>query len=142
LSLAVFINAIASIFISDDFIYGLGFAIEYDGAIALIMTMIMIFDKDAWKHALILAFAVMCHSMVLLHFITETHIVWLVSKPFYHIYDELIIVVALLQMWISKNGIVNGVNNSSRYLQGLLFRAVFHSNRIRKGLLAHTKRKG
>jgi hypothetical protein len=142
LSLIVFINALISLFISDDFVYGLDFAIKYDGATALIMTMLMGIDKRAWKYALILAFAVLCHSMILLHLITGSYFMWAISKPFYLIYDELIIMSALLLLWVSRDGMAKGLNNASRLLQGVLSRFVFYNNRISKSLPPKEKRKG
>lgn len=142
LSVVVFVNAILLLFISDDFIYGLEFAIKYDGATALVMTMFMGVDKRAWKYALILVFDVVCHSMILLHLITKSLFWWAVSKPFYLIYDELIIMSALLLLWVSRDGMVKGLDNTSRHIQSMLFRFIFYSNRISKSLSTQTKAKG
>jgi hypothetical protein len=142
LSLIVFFNPVILIFTGGDFIYGLEFIIKYDGATALIMTMFMGVDKRAWKYALILAFAVLCHSMILLHLITGSYFMWAISKPFYLIYDELIIMSALLLLWVSRDGMAKGLNNASRLLQGVLSRFVFYNNRISKSLPPKEKRKG
>ena len=134
LSIAIFIQAVTLIFISNDFIYGLEFAIKYDGATALIMTMLLTKDKSAWKQALILVFAVTCHFMILLHLITNSYVMWAISKPFYMIYDELIIMTVLLQIWVSRDGMAKGIDNAFRVLPSMLFGFVFHRNRINKNL--------
>jgi len=53
--------------LTDNFTYEqcLNVLIMWDGVTALILTMFMVFDKIAWKQALLLAFAVMCHTMIL-----------------------------------------------------------------------------
>lgn len=117
------------------------FLIKFDGASALALSMILTVNKSIWKHALILSFAVLCHSMILLHLITGSYFMWAISKPFYLIYDELIIMSALLQLWVSRNGMVKGLDNASRHIQGLLSKSVFHYNRISKSLPVQTKRK-
>ncbi len=97
--------------------------IKHDGVLALIMTMIMAVDKTAWKHALILVFAVLCHSMISLHLITDSSFLESVSFLFYEYYDELIILSALLQFWVSRDGMAKGIDNASRTLQSCLLRA-------------------
>lgn len=116
--------------------------IKYDGALALIMTMIMRIDKHAWKHALILAFAVVCHSMISLYLITDSSQIESISFLFYEYYDELIIMTALLQMVVSLDGMAQGLDNLFRRIQGMFFSFVFHSNRICKSLSTQKKIKG
>lgn len=115
--------------------------IKYDGATALILTMVMTIDKHAWKQALILSFAVLCHSMISLHLITDSSLLRQSSLMFYRYYDELIIMSALLQMAVSYNGMAKGLNNALRFLQGVLFRVVFHSYRIYKSFFTQKKAK-
>jgi len=116
--------------------------IKHDGALALIMTMIMAIDKTAWKHALILVFAVVCHSMISLHLITDSSFLEGVSFLFYEYYDELIIMSALLQLWVSRDGMAKGLDNAFRFLQCVLFRFIFHSYRLHKSLSTQKKIKG
>lgn len=120
----------------------LDYIIKLDGATALILTMVMTIDKHAWKQALILAFAVSCHCMISLYFITDSPLVEKIAYPFYKYYDELIIMSALLQMAVSYNGMVKGLGNAFRFLQGVLFGVVFHSYRIYKSLFTQKKIKG
>ena len=96
--------------------------IKYDGALALIMTMIMLIDKTAWKHALILSFAVLCHFMISLYLITDSSKLESVSFIFYEYYDELIILTAILQMVVSLDGMVKGINSAFRFIQSSLLR--------------------
>jgi len=97
--------------------------IKCDLSIAMILTMMMPIDKTAWKHALILAFAVLCHSMISLYLITDSSFLESVSFLFYEYYDELIIMSALLQIWVSRDGMAKGIDNASRTIQGCLLRA-------------------
>jgi len=138
-------NIVATDFIglTDDMTYieWLDYIIKLDGATALILTMVMTIDKHAWKQALILSFAVLCHSMISLHLITDSSLLRQSSLMFYRYYDELIIMSALLQMAVSYNGMAKGLNNALRFLQGVLFRVVFHSYRIHKSLFTQKKAK-
>ena len=126
LFIASFINLIASIalglFDSMTYLESLSVLIKYDGALALIMIALLYVDKAAWKHALILAFAVMCHSMISLYLITDSSFLESVSFLFYEYYDELIILSALLQLWVSRDGMAKGIDNASRTLQSCLLR--------------------
>jgi len=100
--------------------------VQYDGVISFIMLTIITTDKYAAKQAVILAFAVTCHSMVSLYLITESQAVENATFLFYEYYDELIIMTAILQMAVTKNGMVQGLDNSFGFLQNMLFRVVFH----------------
>jgi len=130
------------IFEDMDYLETVYILIKYDGALALIMAMIMTIDKTAWKHAMILVFAVVCHSMISLHLITDSSFLESVSFLFYEYYDELIIMSALLQIWVSRDGMAKGLDNAFRSLQGMLFRFVFHSYRIYKSSSTSKKIKG
>jgi len=90
-----------------------------DGVAALILTMFLYVDKTAWKQALLLAFATLCHIMIILS-IKQAH-----AGFFYTWYDELIIAVGLLQMMVSYDGFINALSN----LQGLLLRTYHYFNR-------------
>lgn len=68
-------------------------------------------DSNAWKQAFILGFATLVHTMVLLDLTITSN--WF-SLFFYNYYDELIITVGLLQLWVSSNGMVNGITNLFR----------------------------
>ncbi len=97
-----------------------------DGATALALTMFMMFDKTAWKQALLLSFATLCHIMIILS-LKNHH-----AGFFYTWYDELIIAVGLLQMMVSYDGFINALSN----LQVLLLRAYHYCSRIAQGLPA------
>ena len=110
-------------------------SILWDGATALILTMFMVFDKTAWKQALLLAFAVLCHSMIIYDLTIASS--WF-SFLFYNWYDELIIVVGLLQMGVSYNGFTTALSN----LRELLLRTYHYFNRSYQSLFTQTKREG
>lgn len=116
------------------------FLIKLDGALALIMTIIMSRESRARNQAIIITFMVSCHTMILLHFITDCYFMWAISKPFYILYDELIIISALLQMWVSRDGMVKGLNNAFYHIQGCLFRFGFYIGHNFKHLLTRKKR--
>lgn len=102
------------------------FLIKLDGVLSFLMLIIISHDKTAWRHALILAFAVTCHSMILLFLITKSPAVWELCEFFYDYYDELIIISALLQMVVSFNGLRGAAINADRLLQVL-----FYGSRLR-----------
>jgi hypothetical protein len=107
ISLASIINLSTNNLVAD-FTYeqDVSISILFDGVTALILTMFLVFDKVAWKLALLLAFAVLCHIMII-------YDLTIASSPFssifYNWYDELIITVGLLQMGVSYNGMVDAI---------------------------------
>ena len=98
--------------------------ILWDGVTALILTMFLCVDKAAWKQALLLAFATLCHIMIILS-IKQAH-----AGFFYTWYDELIIAVGLFQMMVSYDGFINALSN----LQSLLLRTYHYFNRSYQSL--------
>jgi hypothetical protein len=108
-------------------------SILWDSGMALIMTAIFTFDKLASKQAKLLAFAVICHIVILWHYEKTPSFL---SFIFYYWYDELIIAIGFLQMMVSKNGFTGAFSE----LQSLLFGFVFRGYCLCKGLLARKKR--
>lgn len=102
-----------------------------DSSFALSCTMILKLSPSAWKHSLLLCFATLCHCMVLLSLKHEY------ASIFYLWYDELIILIGLLQMVISYNGFTTALRN----IQGLLYRRNADSNSVSSGLPPQKKRK-
>lgn len=92
--------------------------IKYDGAIAIAMTMFLFKDKLALKQSLLLAFAVLCHTMILYKLTIHSSII---SAFFYTWYDELIIMVGILQMVISRNGLISALRNVREHILRLSF---------------------
>ena len=90
----------------------------YDIMVALIMITALRIDTLAWKHALILAFAATCHFMILYDLTVYPSFV---SYLFYTWYEELIIMVGLLQMAISHNGLTNALGNARELILRLSF---------------------
>jgi len=100
------------------------------------MSLVFVLDKRSVKLACILIFAVLCHVVLIYHLtISSTFI----TKVLYVWYDELIIMAAILQLWVSRDGVGKGLDNAFRGLQGMLFRFVFHCYRISKGLSERKK---
>jgi len=95
-------------------------SILLDGVTAFTLTMFLFFDKLAWKQSLLLAFATLCHIMII-YDLTNTS-TWF-SLFFYNYYDELIITVGLTQMAVSYHGI----NTALRSIREFIFRVSLHS---------------
>lgn len=107
------------------------FLIDLEGVTALILTMFLYVDKTAWKQALLLSFATLCHIMIISS-IKQAH-----AGFFYTWYDELIIAVGLLQMMVSYDGFIGALSN----LQALLLRTYHYFNRTVQDLPIHKKSK-
>ena len=93
--------------------------IYFDGAVAASMTFLLYIDKVAWKHALILGFATLCHVMIILDLSIHSSFF---SNFFYVWYDELIIMVGLLQIMVSFNGFISAYTKALCFIQALLRR--------------------
>ena len=109
--------------------------ISWDGVTAVALTMCFAFDKLAVKQALLLAFAITCHTVIIYDLTIASSVF---SNFFYTWYDELIIVVGLLQMGVSYNGFTTALSN----LRELLLRTYHHFNRSYQSLFTQTKREG
>ena len=81
-----------------------------DGCFALVCALLLKVSPTAYKHTLLLSFATLCHIMIILSLKTKSY------GFFYLWYDELIILVELLQMVISYDGFTRALNR----IQGLL----------------------
>ena len=79
-------------------------AIRIDAATAIALA--FAFAKPAFKQALLLAFATLCHTM-LLYDLTVTSMQ--ISLFFYNWYEELIILTGLLQMAAAHDGITSAL---------------------------------
>ena len=121
------------------YIKELSLCIRLNGLTALALTMILIFDKGALKQASLLCFATFVHTMVLCDLTIASS---LFSEFLYDHYDGFIILVGLLQIWVSYDGMVKGFNNAFRRIQSVLFRFIFHCYRNRKSLSTQKKIKG
>ncbi len=106
---------------TDEYVAGCKISILWDGVVVLILSKFLLKDSDAWKQWLLLAFATLCHCMITLYLSTESSEVKEYTIFFYTWYDELIIIVGILQMAASYNGMVNGVINLSRKRLRALF---------------------
>ena len=132
--LAYFSSYDASVILTDEqYSSDLMVSISWDGVSALIITMFLTYDKKSSKQALLLAFAVTVHTVVLWD--QDIHSS-LISSMVYYWYDELIITIGLLQMMVSYNGFINAFSN----LQDLLYRAVLCGHGLGKSLLARKEK--
>ena len=95
-----------------------------DGSFALACAMLLKLSPTALKHSLLLCFATLCHIMIILSLKTKSY------GLFFYYYDELIILVGLLQMVISYNGFTKALHR----IQGLLRGRNVDSNCANKGL--------
>lgn len=117
----------------EEYIANRSINISWDGVTAVALTMCFAFDKLAVKQALLLAFAITCHTVIIYDLTIASSVF---SNFFYTWYDELIIVVGLLQMGVSYNGFTTALSN----LQKLLPRIVFYSHGVNKSLPIQEKR--
>lgn len=118
---------------AEQYIYNRNVFILWDGATALILTMFLLFDKEAWKQALLLAFATLCHTMIVYDLTIASSFI---SVFFYTWYNELIITVGILQMAISHNGLISALRNAREHHQRFMFVFWYY----RKSLLLSQKR--
>lgn len=107
-----------------------GFLIKLDGLTAIILTYLYFKDRLALKMSLLLAFAVLCHTMIIYDLTVHSSFL---SNLFYTWYDELIITVGLIQMVISRDGLISALRN----IWDHILRIGFYSWCYSKGLATH-----
>ena len=138
-SIIILLSSIANILIVD--IYQLTkvmsyseevfFLMKLDGVTGIILTALYFKDKLALKMSLLLAFSVLCHIMIIYSTTVSSSFA---SYFFYTWYDELIAIVGLLQMVISRDGIISAFRNIQDYIFRSRFLSWYHS----KSILAHS----
>ena len=101
---------------TSEYVFNRGVNILWDSATMLILVAFLFFDKTAWKQALLLAFAVTCHGMIVYDLTIASS---LVSSFFYSYYDELIITVGITQMMVSHDGLITALGNLREFVSGL-----------------------
>lgn len=104
-----------------------GLSIKIDGLAAVILTAFYTKDKLAFKMSLLLAFSVLCHTMIVYNLTVHSGFV---SNFFYAWYDELIITIGILQMWISRNGIITVLRNKRGNILWISFYSWCHSKSL------------
>jgi len=95
-----------------------GFLIKLDGLTAVVLTALYIKDKLAFNMSLLLAFSVVCHTMIICKLLLEPSPL---SFFFYFWYDELIMTIGILQMVISSDGITTALRNIREHLLRISF---------------------
>jgi len=123
-----------------DYLQAVDISMMIEGAAGLAMAYFLSKDSLAKYHAGILVFAIVCHFMVYYKIKGDPEWIQAIAYGFHAFYDELIIIVGLLQMAVSKNGITTAYNNAPGKLQNLVFWAGVCSNHLRKSLLSRKKR--
>lgn len=96
-----------------EYVHNRNVFVLWDGATALILAMFLAFDKIAWKQALLLAFATLCHIMIIYDLTIASSIF---SLFFYSFYDELIITVGILQMMVSYDGFITALGRLQEFI--------------------------
>lgn len=112
---------------TEQYIYNRNVFVIWDGITAVILTMFLFFDRLAWKKALILSFAVLCHSMIIYDITISSS---LFTVFFYNYYDELIIMIGLAQMMISYDIFIRSLRN----IQEHIFSNFFYNNSVSQSL--------
>ncbi len=120
-SIIILLSCISNIVVVDllnltltmDYFEERGFLIKLDGLTAIILTALYYHDKLALKMSLLLAFSVLCHTMIIYDLTVHSSFF---SNLFYSWYDELIITVGILQMVISRDGITSALRNIREHL--------------------------
>jgi len=114
-SVIIFLCAFALLFLFPpkaltltEYVYNRNVALIYEVLTCVALSMILIFDKDAWKHLALLTFAVLCHVMIIYRLTIEYT---LISHWFYLCYDELLILIGIAQMVISRDGFRTALTN-------------------------------
>ena len=119
--LASTLNVMFELPVSTDlasYIYNRNVSVLWDGATALILSMFLIFDKTAWKQALLLAFATLCHIMIIYDLTIASSVI---SLFFYSFYDELIITIGILQMMVSYDGFTAALRSLREHISWVGF---------------------
>jgi len=107
---------------------------------ALAMVCFLSKDRLAKFHAMILVFAIVCHVVVYCNIKEDPEWIQAIAYGFYAIYDELIILVGLMQMAVSYNGFITAYNNRSWKLQSFMHWCCRRTSHFRKGLFSRKKR--
>ena len=92
--------------------------IKLDGITAIVLTYLYYKDKLALRMSLLLAFSVLCHTMLIYDLTVYSSFV---SNLFYLYYDELIITIGILQMVISSDGITSALRQIRDYISRFSF---------------------
>ncbi len=96
------------------------YVICIDGVFAILILFYRYTDKNAARHAGILCFVILCHTVISLHLTSSHEYVKLLTVFFYNLYNELVILTMLLQIMVSKNGINSASIGSHGFSQKLL----------------------
>ena len=122
----------------EEFIRLVKVSVLIDGVTALSLSMLLLLDKPACKHVILLSFATVTHIMVIYDTTIESSYF---SLFFYSYYDELIITVGLLQMAVSYDGLRSACVNLHRFAKGMLDWSRYDNSSASKSLHIQKERK-
>lgn len=105
-------SVIGNIVSNESYTQDVWLSILWDGGTALALTMFLRYDEHAWKQALLLAFATIYHSMILLYLTTDSTLTKEIVVFFYTWYDESIILIGLIQLLVSADGMANAIRGA------------------------------
>ena len=101
-----------------EFLRQVNTAMVLDALTAFTMAAIVVFDRAAIRQMRLLIFESSVHFMVIWNLTEESS---LITSTIYTLYDELIISVGLLQMWVSRNGISTALQSLWEYVSDIGF---------------------
>ena len=94
-----------------------------DSATGLILVTNRFITRYSCKLASTVAFAVLCHSMILLYKSTNSLDIKAFVFGFYYNYDELILMVGVLQLLVSYDGgFLSGIRKTTKSFRGFTVR--------------------
>ena len=96
-----------------EYIPALEVLIKIDAITVLFLCLSYKFNKFSIHQAVLLTFATICHAMLLYELTISSNYI---SDLFYNYYDELIILVGVLQIMAARNGIISAYTRIREYL--------------------------
>ena len=117
-AIVVFIFSLVNIMLAPfmrglDYVQALEVLIKIDAITVLFLCLSYKFNKFSMQQAVLVAFATICHAMLLYELTISSNYI---SDLFYSYYDELIILVGVLQIMAAKDGIISAYTRVRRYL--------------------------
>ena len=117
-AIVVFIFSLVNIMLAPfmrglDYVQALEVLIKIDAITVLFLCLSYKFNKFSMQQAVLVAFATICHAMLLYELTISSNYI---SDLFYSYYDELIILVGVLQIMAARNGIISAYTRIREYL--------------------------
>lgn len=96
-----------------EYVAALEILIKIDAITVLFLCLSCKSNKFSIQQAILLTFATVCHAMLLYELTISSNYI---SDLFYNYYDELIILVGILQIMAARNGIISAYTRVREYL--------------------------